>query len=152
MEKVRKPIQSGRPAFGSRVSSTLVSVTKIAKTQIGMLTQKIQCHESPLVSTPPSTGPTATATPVVAPKNANAVPRSLPENAPDSSARAVANMIAPPMPWPARARERNSTVGARPHSSEPSVKTKVPIANSRLRPNRSASEPAVSSSAASVSA
>ena len=117
-----------------------------------MFTQKIQCQDRPLVSTPPSTGPTATATPVVAPKNANAVPRSLPWNAPDSSASAVANMIAPPMPCAARASDRNSTVGARPQSSEPIVNTSVPIANSRLRPNRSASEPAVSCSAASVSA
>ena len=76
----------------------------------------------------------ATATPVVAPKKAKAVPRSLPLNAPDSSASAVANMIAPPIPWPARAKVRNCTVGASPHSSEPIVKTRVPIANSSLRP------------------
>ncbi len=93
-----KPSQSGRPACGLLLSSTRVSVTVSANTQIGMFTQKIQCHDSPLVSSPPSTGPTATATPVVAPKYAKAVPRSLPENAPDSRASAVANMIAPPMP------------------------------------------------------
>ena len=63
-----KPIQSGRPACGSRLSSTRVSVTASARMQIGMFTQKIQCQDRPLVSTPPSTGPTATATPVVAPK------------------------------------------------------------------------------------
>ena len=129
-----KPIQSGRPACGSLLSSTLVSVTASASTQIGMFTQKIQCQDRPLVSTPPSTGPTATATPVVAPKYANAVPRSRPVNAPDSRASAVANMIAPPTPCAARASDRNSTVGARPQNSDPTVNTSVPIANSRLRP------------------
>src|SRR3954454_12300478 len=95
---VTKPSQSGRPAYGLRLSSTLPRVTARARTQMGMFTQKIQCQDRPLVRTPPSTGPTATATPVVAPKNAKAVPRSLPLKAPDSSARAVANMIAPPTP------------------------------------------------------
>ena len=67
-------------------------------------------------------------------------------------ARPVANMIAPPMPWNARLSARNVDPPARPHSSEPSVKTTMPIENSRRRPKRSASEPAVSWSAASVSA
>jgi hypothetical protein len=49
-----------------------------ATTPIGMFTKKIQRHEMPLVSSPPSTGPTATATPVTAPKIPNATPRSRP--------------------------------------------------------------------------
>ena len=117
-----------------------------------MLTRKIQRHDRPLVSAPPRTGPTATATPVTAPKTPNATPRSLPRNAFASSARPVANMIAPPTPWAARARLRNVEPEARPQSSEPSVKTTIPIENSSRRPKRSASEPAVSSSAASDSA
>ena len=73
-----KPNQSGRPARGSCDSWTRVTAMTIATRQIGMLTKKIQRHERPLVSTPPSTGPTATATPVVAPKAPNATPRSRP--------------------------------------------------------------------------
>ena len=118
----------------------------------GMLTRKIQRQDSPLVSAPPITGPTATATPVTAPKTPNATPRSRPWKALARIARPVANMIAPPMPWNARLRLRNVAPLARPHSSEPSVNTTMPIANSRRRPKRSASEPAVSCSAASVSA
>ena len=95
----------------------------MATTQIGMLTKKIQRHDRPLVSTPPSTGPIATATPVVAPKTPNAVPRSLPLKALASSARAVANIAAPPMPWKAREMVRKKMSCAEPQAIEPSVKT-----------------------------
>ena len=43
-------------------------------------------------------------------------------------------MIAPPMPWKARERLRKVALGASPHSSEPSVKATMPIANSSRRP------------------
>ncbi len=92
----------------------------MATRQIGMLTKKIQRQLRPLVSTPPSTGPTATATPVVAPKAPKAMPRSRPLKAVASRARAVANIAAPPMPWKARAIERKSTSWASPHATEPS--------------------------------
>ena len=129
-----KPSQSGRPALGSRDSSTLVIATARATRQIGMLTKKIQRHDNPLVSTPPSTGPIATATPVVAPNAPNAVPRSLPWNAEASSASAVANIAAPPIPCPARAMHKKTRLGARPHRAEPIVNSTVPIANTSRRP------------------
>ena len=75
------------------------------------------------MSTPPSTGPIATATPVVAPKTPNAVPRSLPLKALASSASAVANIAAPPMPWKAREMVRKKMSCAEPQAIEPSVKT-----------------------------
>ena len=105
-----KPNQSGRPARGSCDSRTRVAAIAIATRQIGMLTKKIHRHERPLVSTPPRTGPTATATPVVAPNTPNATPRSRPWNAEAMSASAVANIAAPPMPWKARASCRNVDV------------------------------------------
>ena len=43
-------------------------------------------------------------------------------------------MIAPPIPWKARARLRKSALGASPHSSEPAVNATIPIANSSRRP------------------
>ena len=117
-----------------------------------MLTKKIQRQLRPLVRTPPSTGPIATATPVVAPNAPKATPRSLPVNAEASRASAVANIAAPPMPWKARAAVRRPTSWARPQATEPTVKRTVPITKTRLRPYRSASEPAVSSSDARLSA
>ena len=83
---------------------------------------------------PPSTGPTATATPVVAPKIPSAMPRSLPWNAWASSASEVANMIAPPTPWAPRAIARKVEPVASPHASEPAVKIVIPLANSSRRP------------------
>ena len=134
MEKVTKPSQSGRPARGSCDSRTFHRVTAMATRHSGTLTKKIQRHDSPLVRTPPSTGPIATATPVTAPKAPKATPRSLPRKAPASSARAVANIAAPPMPW--KARDHVSTVMsvAAPQAMEPTVNSAVPIAKSRLRP------------------
>ena len=50
-------------------------------------------------------------------------------------------------------RERQEgRIAASPHSSEPRVKTTMPIANRNRRPKRSASAPAVSSRAARESA
>ena len=150
--KVRKPIQSGRPAFGFLDSLTLVSVMNMAKRQIGRLTKKIQRHDRPLVRTPPRTGPIATATPVVAPKAPKATPRSLPVYVVPRIASEVANIAAPPMPWAARAIARNSMLGARPQSSDPSVNSAVPMTKTRRRPKMSASDPAVSRSAARLRA
>ena len=61
-------------------------------------------------------------------------------------------MIAPPIPWPPRARIRNRALGDTAHSSDVKENSDSPIAKSSRRPNRSASEPAVSSTEASVSA
>ena len=89
---------------------------------------------------------------MVAPQAPNAVPRSRPWNSCASSASEVENMIAPPMPWPARARISHSELWDRPHSSEVIENSPRPIANNSRRPNRSASDPVVSSIEASVSA
>ena len=119
---------------------------------IGTLTKKIHSQPRPEVMIPPSTGPTATAAPVTAPNTPKAVPRSLPWNACAISASAVANIIAPPMPWTARARFSISGVLDRPQTAEAVVNTNRPAMNTRLRPIRSAIEPDVSRNVASVSA
>ena len=105
-----------------------------------------------VVITPPSTGPSAVETPTTAPHTPKATPRSRPRKLFPSSASDVANIIAPPTPCPLRDKISISGLAARPHSSEPRVKTASPTENSSLRPYRSASEPEVSSSAARVSA
>ena len=61
-------------------------------------------------------------------------------------------MIAPPIPWPARARIKNSALGESAHSSEVAENSPKPIENTSRRPSRSASEPVVSSTEASVRA
>ena len=151
-EKVTTPGTSMPPCAGSRDSSTFSSVTTSAATPIGTLTRKIQRQPSDSVIRPPTSGPIATAPPVVAPQIPNAVPRSLPWNSWASSASETANIVAPPTPCRPRARMRKFAPGATPQSSEPPVNTITPTAKTDLRPSRSASEPAVSVSAASESA
>ena len=88
----------------------------------------------------------------MAPHTPNAVPRSRPWNVLPSSASEVENIAAPPTPCAPRARLSSSGSAAMPESRELRLKMTRPLTNIRRRPNRSASEPVVSSSAASVSA
>ena len=68
------------------------------------------------MSTPPASGPIATAAPIVAPQMPNAVPRSRPWNSCESSASEVANMIAPPTPCTPAPTIRKSADVEIPHS------------------------------------
>ena len=146
------PAQSGGVALSDRDSSTRQTVTISANTPTGMLTRKIPRQSHSVVITPPSTGPSADEMPTTAPQMPKATPRSRPRKLCPSSASDVAIMIAPPIPWPLRDKISISGLTATPHSSDPAVKIASPIVNSSLRPYRSASEPEVSSSDASVSA
>src|SRR5207249_1239842 len=115
-------------------------------------TKKIQRQDRYVVRTPPTSGPTATAAPVVAPQIPNAVPRSRPWNSWERSASEVANMIAPPIPCEARARIRKSGELAAPQRAEAAVNRTTPPTKTRLRPSRSASEPALRTQVASARA
>ena len=101
---------------------------------------------------PPSNGPTATAPPIVAPQSAIARWRMCPSNSWPIRASDVVNIAAPPIPCTARARSSASGLPARPHPSDETVKTASPPRKTLLREKRSASVPADSSSAESVSA
>jgi hypothetical protein len=90
--------------------------------------------------------------PVIAPKSPKAIPRSLPWKAFARSASDVANMIAAPIPCPARDRIRERGSAASAQDKEPTVKMVMPAAKRRLRPKRSPRDPAVSKRAASVRA
>ena len=119
---------------------------------IGTFRKKIDCQLIPSTRAPPTSGPKATARPIVAPYTPMAVARSRPGlNSWATSASDTANITAPPMPWMAREMFRNVGSGARPASAEAAVKMPRPTANTRLRPSRSASTPALSTSAASAS-
>ncbi len=150
--KSTKPGQSGPLACGARDSVTFITEITAAAIPIGTLTKKIHRHDRPEVSTPPSSGPMATARPVTAPQAPNAAPRSLPRKASASSASDTANMIAPPTPCKARESWSISVLTAKPHSTDAPVNTTRPISHSRRRPYMSARLPAVSKNAASVSA
>ena len=82
---------------------------------------------------PPASGPIATAAPIVAPQIPNAVPRSLPWNSCEISASAVANIIAPPIPWTPRAMIRKSAslasaAGERGDGEEDDAQQEDPLA------------------------
>ena len=66
-ENETKPIQSMRRSLASFDSCTRLKVMAMATTPTGTLTKKIHRHPSPLVSAPPTSGPTATAPPITAP-------------------------------------------------------------------------------------
>ena len=119
---------------------------------IGALTKKIHRQDRPEVSTPPSSGPMATARPVTAPQAPNAMPRSRPRKASASSASDTANMIAPPAPCRARDSCSISVLAAKPHRTDAPVNTTRPARYSRRRPYLSARLPAVSKNAARVRA
>ena len=119
---------------------------------IGTFTKKMYRQDRPEVSTPPSSGPMATARPVTVPQTPNAMPRSFPRKESASNASDTANMIAPPTPCKPRESWSISVLAAKPHSTEAQVNTARPTRYSRRRPYMSARLPAVSRNAAKVSA
>ena len=104
---------------------------------MGTLIQKIQCHERPLTTAPPTSGPLATASPVMALKMPMAAPRRSGGKASDSRARPSGIRSADPAPCTARAAMRVSTFGARAQAAEASAKTTRPVAKPFLLPKRS---------------
>ena len=62
--KSTKPSQSGPLACGARDSATCSAAMTTAATPNGTFTKKIQRQDRPVVSTPPASGPIATARPV----------------------------------------------------------------------------------------
>ena len=150
--KSEKPSQSGRLARAARDSATLASAMMTAAIPIGAFTKKIHRQDRPEVSTPPSSGPMATARPVTAPQAPNATPRSWPRKESASNASDTANMIAPPTPCKARDSCSITVLTAKPQSTDARVKIARPARYSKRRPNMSARLPAVSRNAARVSA
>ena len=125
-------------------SGTWASVIAIVARPTGTFTKKIHSQPRCSVITPPMTGPTATEKPVVAPHSPIAVPRSLGGNSWAISASEVANIIAPPRPWTARAMFSTVGVPARPQTNEAATNRPIPVRKTSRRPSRSPSEPAAS--------
>lgn len=80
MLKVTRPTPSARCARGLRDSRTRNAPTNSAAMPAGTLMKKIHRQDSASVSSPPISGPVATASPTAAPKAVNAVARAFPWN------------------------------------------------------------------------
>ena len=116
-----KPIQSMRLAVGSLESCTLARVMTMATTPMGRLTKKIQRQPMPLVMAPAdqrADGHGAAERPRRRPRRRSPAP--CPEKAWAIRASDVANMMAPPTPWTARARLSISGVVDSPQAREDS--------------------------------
>lgn len=145
------PSGSGRRAFGARDSGTKRRVRSRAARPTGRLTQKIERQPTDSTSRPPTSGPAAMDMPTTAPQTPIARARSR------GSVKVLVMIdmatglsMEPPTAWIIRKTTREDRSGASEHSSEPRVKTTRPVMKTRLRPIRSAVEPASISSAAST--
>ena len=117
----------------------------------GALSQKMYRQPRESVSTPPRTGPSAALEAAAIAHAAVALAR------PAASGKAAAAMASPcgnikPAPTPCAARPASSAprLGASAQASEASTNVTSPHRSRSLRPKRSPSEPAVSSTAANV--
>src|SRR4051794_31348596 len=119
------------------------SASAIATRPTGTLTQKIERQSTTVTARPPTTGPSAIESPDTAPHTPTACARSRGSvNVLTMIDIATGLSIDPPTACSARNATSHSTVGARLHSSEATVNTPRPAASTRLRPSRSAVEPA----------
>ena len=114
--------------------------------------KKIQFQLTCSVSTPPTSGPIASAIADTPAQMPIAVPRCFGGNVAVMIDSVAGFISAPPNPCTTRAPIRKPPLGARPHASDAPVKTTRPVMNISRRPSRSASFPPVSMNAANVSA
>ena len=111
--------------------------------------QKIERQPTESTSTPPTIGPAAIEMPTTAPHTPIARARSRGSvNVLVMIDMATGLSIEPPTACTMRKATSDSRFGAREHSTEPTVKTTRPAMKTRLRPIRSAVEPASISSEA----
>ena len=103
---------------------------------MGTLIQKIQCHEMPSTTAPPTIGPSATPVPLIPDQMPSAAPRRFSGKASASRVRVSGATIAPPTPWRARAATRAPVVGASAAAALDAVKSESPMRNRRRRPKR----------------
>ncbi len=119
---------------------------------IGKLIQKMDRQPMVCVNAPPIKGPSASEMPPTAPQSPTA--RARPFGSVNTFAMIdSATGFSMDAPRPCNARKKISPwmPGATLHSTDPSVNSVSPIWNTRLRPNRSESEPHSISSVATVS-
>ena len=109
------------PTLGAVASPAGASARAGCRTRpIGTLSQKIQCHEIPWTTAPPTSGPKATARPLMPPHAPSAMPRFSAGTAAERIVSVNGITIAPPSPCTARAMLSTSTDGASAAAIEPS--------------------------------
>ena len=140
------PRKSTRGAAGSRDVGTKSCPPTRATTTTGTLTRKTEPHQKCSRSQPPVTGPMATAMPAVADQMAMAWARSRRSVNTLVMIESVAGMIsAAPMPMIARVAMRWLALVAKAEAIDAEPMIVRPMARAPRRPNRSPSEPIVSS-------
>lgn len=135
-----------------RVLVMLVHPTTAMTAASGRFTRKIQCQDAQWVSAPPTSGPIAAAPDITAPHTPKAGPRYLPRNSAFTVDSVDGMMNAAPSACTARDAMSAPAVPDSAASRLPPAKTTSPTMNMVLRPQRSASLPVDSSSAASSTA
>ena len=136
------PTGSTRRGCGALDSGTNSAVSTIAATPTGMFTQKIPRQPTDAISRPPTTGPRARLTPTAPPQTPIARARSARSvNVFTMIDIATGLSIDPPTACSIRNATSQPRLGARLHSSEPTVKVASPAWNVLRRPSRSAVEP-----------
>lgn len=124
------------------LSGTSIAHATTAAAPIGRLIQNTPRQPTVSMSKPPTMGPRASAAPNTAPQMPIARARSVGSTKTWLMiANATGFIIEAPTACINRAAMRTSMVGARLHSSEPSMKTVVPICRTRRRPNLSPASP-----------
>jgi hypothetical protein len=143
------PIRSsGAPLCGLVDSGSVRTARSSATPPIGRLMKNAASQPRCCTSSEPRLGPTAAARPETAPHSATATGRRAAGNAASTIASDAGRSSAAPIACTTRAATSSSTDPARPHASEPARNTATPPTKMRLRPCRSASRPAGTSSAA----
>jgi hypothetical protein len=120
---------------------------KIARPS-GRLTRKTQRQSAVSASSPPSAGPVAAASAAEAPHVPTAAARRATGYSGRISASETGTLIAAPAPCTMRAATSASQLGAAAHATDAATNRRIPARNTRLRPRRSATPPAGTSSAA----
>ena len=126
-----------RAAGAMRASTASVAATGTT------LMAKTHLHEPASTSAPPASGPSTKEMPVHAVQVPMAFPWAGPSKLAMMSASELGTSSAPATPCNPRATIKICTLGAAAHSADVAAKPTSPPANTRLRPKRSDSEPAV---------
>ena len=145
-----RPARSRR-SFGPNDSVSSRNASGSSARPIGTLSQKIQCHEMPSTTAPPTSGPIATPRPVTPAQTPSARPRFWAGTASLSNVSVSGVTMAAPKPCTARAAMSASMLGASADAALASVKIPRPTMNMRLRPKRSPSAAPVSRNTANAS-
>jgi hypothetical protein len=136
---------------GPKLSLRKRADSGMSRRPIGTLIQKIHPQSSPSTTTPPITGPAATARPANAPSESPmAKPRCSAGNASLISVSVSGNTIAAPAPCAARAAISAPTDGEIGAATDATVKMDTPTLNMRRRPKRSPSAAPVRSKQANA--